>query len=176
MVELTTERLVPETALMVFPEPSTETVPPADALNPVAEVTSISRPPLLKVVLVPELDIIETGVDAPVFKILETPAKVMLTPELALTRMPELVAVDERLPLKVIVPDALELMSINLPVLFLDKVPLWVMVPGVQELMLIHGPLGLVMGALANVNDPEHPFKISMPASPPLSVVVPLKR
>ena len=64
--------------------------------------------------------------------------------------------------------------SISLPALVFDIAPLMVM-PPVALSTLRATPVGLVMVVPPKLNEPAEPLMMSMPASPPFSVVVPLK-
>ena len=157
MVVLETFNAVPVVDVIEFPVPVTLMVPPPVALKPVPEVTSISRPPLLKFAVVPALPVNDTAVFAPVFKVFVVPAKLILTPEFEFTNMPVLVPVEDNVLLKVIVPPELLVISINLPALFLLIDPLQLILEGVLLFTLKPIPLGLVIFVVVNANEPDDP-------------------
>ena len=68
--------------------------------------------------------------------------------------------------------------SISLPSVFFEIAPVMVMPPVMAPLVpstFRATPVGLVMVVPPKPNEPWEPLRMSMPASPPFSVVVPLK-
>ena len=106
-----------------LPLPCTLTVPPPAALKPVPVVVAIARPPLMKLMVAPVLEVNVTAADAPVLSALLAPLKLTLPAFRLSTSTPVQVPVQLRLPLSVTVPPAAPLIWTSLPALALVIVP-----------------------------------------------------